>query len=41
MQDNFRSFSTVKEASSALHDTHNTKSGILNNISHITMWKER
>lgn len=41
MQDNFRYFSTVKDASSALHDTYNTKSGILNNISQITMWKER
>jgi len=39
MQDNFRSFSTVKDASSALHDT--SKSGILNNITQITMWKER
>ena len=39
MQDIFRSFSTVKDASSALHDT--SKSKILNNITQITMWKER
>jgi hypothetical protein len=35
MQDIFRSFSTVKDASSALDDT--SKSGLLNNITQITM----